>query len=34
MTAANWLTLALAILGVLHGPGTQAILARLGRKGK
>lgn len=29
MTTAQTITLVVAILGVLHGPGTQALLIRL-----
>lgn len=29
MTPQLWVTLILAVLGVLHGPGTQALLKRL-----
>jgi hypothetical protein len=28
MTAATWVTLIVAILGALHGPGTQAVLQK------
>lgn len=28
MTSANWVTLAIAILGVLHGPLVQSLFSR------
>lgn len=35
MSVSTWVAIVLAILGVLHGPGTQAVLKRLGsRKAK
>lgn len=35
MTPQLWVAIVLGLLGVLHGPGTQALLVRLfGRKGK
>lgn len=29
MPVATWIAIVLAVLGVLHGPGTQAVLKRL-----
>lgn len=29
MTASTWIAIVLGVIGVLHGPGTQALLTRL-----
>lgn len=31
MTLQNWITLAVAIIGVLHGPATTSIINALGK---
>lgn len=33
MTPQLWIAIVLAVLGVLHGPGTQAMLKRIFGKG-